>query len=503
MHKLFIGKRYGYGKGNIVRLDFKAYDLINSKGKLFGEGIFNFLNIEHKFANKTDWNFKNNGKLWNYNLQYFDFLFDTSADKTYLEQLINEVSIEIIQGKLALEPYPVSLRLINWILFHSKTGFMSDSMEKAIRIQIGFLKNNIEYHIQANHLVENFCSLVVSSYFLKDRHLFNSSSLKLMKAVREQILNDGSHYEGSPMYHQILLAKFLILYEIELGQPFGDKTYVDLLRTTISKMVGWLKTIYFSNGSMPLLNDSILGIATDFSTLISVAEKMKIDSTNKVFLDKCGYRCYNTSCYELLVDVGNILPSYQPSHSHSDMLSFLLQVGGKMHIVDLGISTYQSNERRNFERSTLAHNTVTVNRESQSDVWSSFRIGRRAKVILQEDEPNSLCACHDGYSRKYGVTHKRHFKILDNKIVINDQLNFSNNRLSNLSGEFRMYFDHTIKVEELDNGVKAGDIWVTFEKAGEWSLVKYQQPLGYNKFDESTYLIIKFNGEVITTLQVQ
>ena len=66
-----------------------------------------------------------------------------------------------------------------------------------------------------------------------------------------------------------------------------------------------------------------------------------------------------------------------------------------------------------------------------------------------------------------------------------------------------MYFDHTIKVEELDNGVKAGDIWVTFEKAGEWSLVKYQQPLGYNKFDESTYLIIKFNGEVITTLQVQ
>ena len=35
---------------------------------------FNFLNIKHDFSNNINWNLKSYGKLWTYNLNYFDFL---------------------------------------------------------------------------------------------------------------------------------------------------------------------------------------------------------------------------------------------------------------------------------------------------------------------------------------------------------------------------------------------------------------------------------------------
>ena len=35
---------------------------------------FTFLNISHSFSEKINWNFDQFGKLWVYNLNYFDFL---------------------------------------------------------------------------------------------------------------------------------------------------------------------------------------------------------------------------------------------------------------------------------------------------------------------------------------------------------------------------------------------------------------------------------------------
>src|SRR5688500_13497266 len=35
---------------------------------------FSFLNLSKNFPGKVDWNFNEYGKLWTYNLNYFDFL---------------------------------------------------------------------------------------------------------------------------------------------------------------------------------------------------------------------------------------------------------------------------------------------------------------------------------------------------------------------------------------------------------------------------------------------
>src|SRR5690606_19561897 len=97
-------------------------------------------------------------------------------------------------------------------------------------------------------------------------------------------------------------------------------------------------------------------------------------------LSDSGYRKFNEADFEILMDVGQIAPVYQPGHSHADSLQFLLNFKGKPVIVDTGISTYEKNERRQLERSTASHNTVTINRDNSSNVWGGFRVAERAMV---------------------------------------------------------------------------------------------------------------------------
>ena len=51
---------------------------------------FTFLNIEHRFLNKINWNENKYDKLWTYNLNYFDFLNQEGMSKEIGIDLIND-----------------------------------------------------------------------------------------------------------------------------------------------------------------------------------------------------------------------------------------------------------------------------------------------------------------------------------------------------------------------------------------------------------------------------
>ena len=58
-------------------------------------------------------------------------------------------------------------------------------------------------------------------------------------------------------------------------------------------------------------------------------------------------------------------------------------------VTDVGVSTYEKNERRHLERSTASHNCISWG-DNSSDVWSGFRVGRRANVKLLQDTNRPL-----------------------------------------------------------------------------------------------------------------
>ena len=77
---------------------------------LYRKNKFIFLNLSHSFKNEIDWNFSEYGKLWTYNLTYFDYLQQKGMTQEVGLILINDFINKSNYIKDGLMPFPISLR---------------------------------------------------------------------------------------------------------------------------------------------------------------------------------------------------------------------------------------------------------------------------------------------------------------------------------------------------------------------------------------------------------
>ncbi|MFB9057049.1 heparinase II/III family protein [Mariniflexile ostreae] len=380
---------------------------------------FNFLNLEKQF-DKIDWNFNTYGKLWTYNLNYFDYLHQESISKERGLQLINNFCDQKDSHCDGYEPYPISLRGINWVKFLSLHTINDSRINQQLFDDYNRLSKTLEYHLLANHLLENAFSLLFGAYYFQEDTWYAKAQRLLKQQLEEQILPDGAHYELSPMYHSIILHRVLDSYNLVSNAAWKDKALAPLLKKKASLMLGWLQTMQFEGGALPMVNDTTIHITPSPEAIYAYAKRLAISSVPQP-LKESGYRKLKTPPLEVLFDVGQIAPAYQPGHAHADSLQILVYNQGTPLIVDTGISTYEKNERRQLERSTCSHNTITVNHLNSSQVWSGFRVAKRAKTTILEDFKDRVLAVHNGY-RSLGIAHKREVRVLDQTIQVSDTL---------------------------------------------------------------------------------
>ena len=105
---------------------------------------FTFLNITHRFSDQIDWNYDGYGKLWTYNLNYFDFLNQERISKDIGIQLIKNYIKSDVFLKDGKEPYPISLRGINWVKFLSENQVKEE-------MKSSFDNNNNNMHNDNNN----------------------------------------------------------------------------------------------------------------------------------------------------------------------------------------------------------------------------------------------------------------------------------------------------------------------------------------------------------------
>ncbi len=404
----FIRKRIRSKLGIKYKLEKKSNSRnINFENFIFSyesfeDNKFIFLNLAKQFNAKIDWNFNEHRKLWTYNLNYFDFLNQRNILKEQGLDLINDFISKIDTSKDGLEPFPISLRGINWIKFLSRFDINNKKINDSLYAQYYILYENIEYHLLGNHLLENAFSLLFGSYYFRDEKLYNKAKKILVKELDEQILEDGGHFELSPMYHQIMLFRILDCINLVKNNDWKTNTLLDVLNKKAELMLGWLENISYQNGDIPLLNDSANKIAPSTKEIIEYAKQLSVISkqlSDRCILKESGYRKFVTDKYELIVDVGNIGPDYIPGHAHADTFNFELQINGKSFIVDTGLSTYEIGEQRDIERGTSAHNSVTISNSNSSNIWSAFRVAKRAKIIEIEEKQNYIKATHNGFKK--------------------------------------------------------------------------------------------------------
>jgi hypothetical protein len=166
------------------------------------------------------------------------------------------------------------------------------------------------------------------------------------------------------------------------------------IESAVDRMRAFLGIITPPNGRLPLFKDTVLP-----DTPIEI----RAPQTSQ-WLEPSGYAVMRDDVRgdHLIADFGRVCPDYLPAHAHADMFSYELTIGGQPVIVDSGVFEYAAGEWRTWFRSTAAHNTVAVDGRDQSEMWGSFRVGRRARVLraswTETPERTTIDGTHDGYA---------------------------------------------------------------------------------------------------------
>lgn len=439
----------------------------------FGNMTFRFLNKTIKVNN---WNDHDLPKLWIYNLHYFDDLNAINASNRkniHLELINNWISENPPLVGNGWEPYPLSLRIVNWIKFIINNNISDEKILNSLQLQVKVLSQKIEYHLLGNHLFANAKALVFAGVFYsgeKAEQYLNKGLSIIDKEIREQILSDGGHFELSPMYHNIILADLLDLCNLNrvyLCEQICQR--IDNWKTVVQKMIHFAVAVSHPDGDVSFFNDSAFGIAPKISDLISYAERLgvleqesKFLCDNKIsfdtavdytFLEYSGYVSASTCNSKIIIDVAKVGAEYIPGHAHADTLSFELSIFGERLIVNSGTSEYGLGETRLLQRKTKSHNTIEVSGLDSSEVWSGFRVARRAMPknvnVFSADNKLLVEGAHDGYARLHiKTTHSRKWVLEDNQLTIDDFVSGDY-----LSARSYFYFHPDIKISEESNSL--------------------------------------------------
>ena len=465
---------------------------------------FAFLNQSVHFATRIGWNYDSLGKLWTYHLNYFDFLNQPGMTPTTGLCLILDFVAQTADQQIGLESYPTSLRIQNWVQFLSRHQLQNEAVNRHLWAQVALVDQRLEYHLSGNHLLENAFALLTGALYFQNERWFRKAVWLVRQELTMQVLVDGGHYERSPVYHQLLLDRLLdALLNLQGITAFQDSGFVNFLRYQATRMLHFLIGITFRNGDVAMVNDAAPGMAPSTAQLGQKAVSVGISWTDApAALTESGYRMFRQSRCELLADVGLVGPNHQPGHAHADTLSFVLYVDNRPVLVDTDTSTYQSGCRREWERSTAAHNTVTIDGSDSSEVWASFRIGRRARVTVLTDTQTELIARHDGY-RRLGCLHERTWRLEPTRLIIVDQLlNVQTGARLDRSGVARFYFHPSVSVHSIGDTIRAGSLKITLFSATkpEFAVIRAQLADGFNRLQPAYCLEVSFSGELETVL---
>jgi len=430
-----------------------------------GPDTFRFIGVEHGLTEATDWNRADWPKLWLYNAHYFDDLVADGATgridwhRALLRRWVEENPPS--QGN-GWEPYPTSLRIVNWLKWHLVGNVLAEPVRQSLAVQVRWLRKRLEHHLLGNHLWANAKALVFAGACFEGREAdgWLQHGLRLMqREIGEQVLADGGHFERSPMYHAILVEDLLDLIQLagSTGRIKADVS--EAWRFDAYRMLDWAGVMAHPDGDMSFFNDAAFDIAPKLAALRDYAKTIGLTlpappTEGARLLPASGYARLATGPAVLLADVGLLGPDYLPGHAHADTLSFELSLRGQRILVNSGTSTYQNDAERLRQRGTAAHNSVVVDGQDSSEVWSAFRVARRARVedVACSDDAltQRLEARHDGYLRLPGrVIHHRTWRLVPDGVEIIDTL----------SGDFRNAQSrfHFAPGMTLDYDVEGGD----------------------------------------------
>ena len=406
--------------------------------KLTTDFLATFLSHSKELQLPADWNDESHSKLWVYNLHYFeDLIADNAQEKQafHLDFLNKWIEQNPVGKGNGWEPYPISLRIPNVLKAWQGGLPLTSKHFENLHAQASYLSNDLEKHLLGNHYFVNLKALLFAGVIFENDCWLKIAIKELLKEIPEQTLEDGANFELTPMYHALILVDMLDMYNLcQSYQEKVPKELVNLLVTYIPKMLSFMDLMTHSDGGVSFFNDSVDGIAPQKERIIYYAkqlgfsfEPMSLESPQAIDSRASGYMVAVHSGNKLLFDAANVGPDYIPGHAHADTLSFEFSIGSERVFVNSGTSQYGLGEKRLTERKTVSHNTVEVDEKDSTQVWSGFRVAKRARVLNRNSSLISdnliIEAAHNGFKKIFnGPIHHRKMTLTSNSLQVVDSL---------------------------------------------------------------------------------
>ena len=215
--------KLSYGSSLKSEVDKKSY--INASK-------IELININKPYQFPSLWEDKSGDDLWFYNIHYFYYINNSEVDNKLKYSLMGNWIDNVSYSSAGWQAYPTSLRIVNWIKWIIKNRVAEQKILQSLYSQCCHLDKNIERHILANHLFSNIKAMLIAGLFfdsVKSIRWVNKYTAMLLREIKVQILENGGHYELSPMYHNIILEDLLDIISFKRAFLESAKAHKDLI----------------------------------------------------------------------------------------------------------------------------------------------------------------------------------------------------------------------------------------------------------------------------------
>ncbi len=359
----------------------------------------------------------------------------------------------------------VAFRALSWIWVDHLTGRWLSPQVRS-RLHLGsfrhgcHLENNLSIYFSRNtHLLGEALALyalgVVYPDWPRAAAWRKTGESILTTEVKYQVLPDGADFEQSSYYHIYALDMFLF-YWLLAGRPEAMRpaliAMAEFLDTLSGRLPGmaftgdddggrlfhpygdrhsfYMTTVVMCNIA---LNKREIGFFPDRiaeqaawwlgASALEACGEQTVPLRSRLFPGS-GLVAMIHGEVHILVDAGGF-GSRRGGHSHSDALQVLIRIGEREVLIDPGTYTYVSDRaRRNWFRSTAAHNTVRIDGAEQGAMDYPFGWRSRPEVTVEAWSPGDredrlVAVCRYG-----GKSHRRTvvFQKRDGLVFIEDEI---------------------------------------------------------------------------------
>lgn len=299
-----------------------------------------------------------------------------------------------------------------------------------------FLANDKNYTAENNHGIFQDRSLIELAVLFpnmkQSKFWYRKAISRLMIHVQNDVSVTGVHKEHSPVYHKLVLDLFREIDKFLLQNGIKENK----LNNIVLKMEDYLAYLAKPDGMLPLLGDSGLLKGYSINPDLISSEQLKYIVTNgksgKEPLDDFVSTDGGVAIFRNGWNVENpfyllFTTAYHSKvHKHADDLSFILSYGKTDFFVDSGKYNYNEKDAfRKYFRSTLAHNTITVDGQSYEIVDKK----KNNPQILAYETAKSISYVRGTHTLYDGVKIMRTLIYLkqQNSLLVHDQIQSSQN----------------------------------------------------------------------------